>query len=65
MSKVMFYCDGCGVKGRGINGRGCEYHKPSAWFARKDKDGVQLACSRECIDRIAKKTKKTSVVLPV
>ena len=40
--------------------------KPRHWFQRSDPDGdTQVACSRECISIVAKKTGKTSVVLPV
>jgi hypothetical protein len=38
--------------------------KPSSWFARSDAEGRQDACSRECIERVAAKTKTTAVVLP-
>ncbi len=39
--------------------------KPDSWFERSDEEGIQTACCRECIDKIAKKTGKTGVVLPV
>lgn len=42
-----------------------EFTKPPQWFQRSDKDGIQIACSRECIEEISKRTGKTSVVLPV
>jgi hypothetical protein len=57
-----FICDGCGKRqSASFNG---DWMKPHSWFQRADKDGVQDACSRECIEKIAKKTNKTSVVLP-
>lgn len=61
-----FICDGCGNRApavfwpRGDAG----WHKPSSWFQRQDEDGPQDACCRECIDKIAAKSKKTSVVAP-
>lgn len=59
-----FICDGCGVEqmaSRGHSG----YIKPYSWFQRSDDDGIQDACSRECISRVASKTGKTGLVLPV
>jgi len=38
--------------------------KPWDWFIRTDEDGDQIACSRPCIDIIAKESGKTQVVLP-
>lgn len=59
-----FICDGCGKRARASdNGR--DYFKPRQWFQRGDKDGIQDACSRECIEKIAKDTGKTDVVLPI
>lgn len=59
-----FICDGCGKEcsGEYFNH---SWHKPPSWYERSDADGVQTACSRECIEKIAKKTGKTSVVLPI
>lgn len=60
----QYICDGCGkVSPAGRIGR--DWGKPRDWFQRSDEDGIQDACSRECIDRIAKETGKTSVVLPI
>jgi hypothetical protein len=59
-----FICDGCGKRAKG-NEAGDHYIKPYDWYQRSDKDGIQLACSRPCIDRIAEKSGKTSVVLPI
>jgi hypothetical protein len=57
-------CDGCGKRQRMPYGMGA-YVKPHDWYQRSDDDGIQVACSRRCIDRIAEKTGKTSVVLPI
>jgi hypothetical protein len=68
MARVIFICDGCGKQGDGYFGQLCEAHKPSDWFARRDKDGereVQIACSRRCIGIVASKTGKTACILPV
>ncbi len=56
-------CDGCGKRAAMENWPG-GWFKPSHWFERKDKDGVQTACSRECIKVIAGKSGKTSLVVP-
>lgn len=41
------------------------WFKPHSWYERSDDDGIQSACSRECIKKIAEKTGKTSCVLPI
>lgn len=62
-----FICDGCGKEKpatfypRGQPG----WHKPSEWYQRQDKDGVQDACCYACIDKIAKDSGKTRVVIPI
>jgi len=59
-----FICDGCGKRSPGFyNGR--DWFKPGSWYERSDEDGVQDACSRECIDIIGTRTGKTKVVLPI
>jgi hypothetical protein len=58
-------CDGCGKEVPAIAGRDGNWHKPGSWFERSDKDGIQTACSRDCITKIAEQTKKTDVILPV
>jgi hypothetical protein len=63
--QVTFRCDGCGLLGQGHHNRMGDWFKPSHWYQRGDEEGVQLACSRRCIDLIAQKSGKTSVVLPV
>lgn len=66
MAKATITCDGCGKEAPmrffGVPGA---FHKPTHWFMREDKDGSQVACSRECIEKIAKETGKTACVLPV
>lgn len=47
-----------------FNSRG-DWFKPRLWFQRSDDDGIQVACSRECIDKIAQNTGKTDVILPI
>ena len=61
---VIFVCDGCGKQAPGFYA-GFQWHKPPKWYERSDKDGAQLACSRECIEKVAEKTGKTKVVMPI
>lgn len=59
-------CDGCGKESKMIhfpNGTP-GWHKPIDWFQRQDEGGIQDACSRPCIEKIAKESGKTSVCLP-
>lgn len=58
-------CDGCGKRGPMIAGRDHNWHKPASWFERSDDDGIQTACSRECVRKIAEKSGKTGCVLPI
>lgn len=60
-----FICDGCGKHEAADITESGDYVKPWHWFARRDKDGPQVACSRECINKVAAATGKTSVVLPL
>jgi len=58
-----YVCDGCGkrqVAGQ-VNG---QWVKPRDWYERSDDDGIQTACSRECVDVVAQNSNKTSVVIP-
>lgn len=55
--KRAWICGGCGISAYGEI-------KPYDWYIRSDEDGEQIACSRPCIEIIAKKTGKTSVVAP-
>lgn len=59
-----FTCDGCGKKAPGEYARG-QWFKPSSWFERSDDDGPQTVCSRPCIERVAEKTGKTGLVIPI
>ena len=59
-----FICDGCGKRMQASRG-GHDWCKPFSWFQRSDEDGIQDACSRECIDRVAETSGKTACVLPV
>jgi len=63
--QVTFRCDGCGALAAGSFSRGGNWLKPQSWFERSDKDGAQLACSRACIDKVAKDSGKTGCVLPI
>lgn len=65
MAKVIFICDGCGKQEEGSFSRSGDALKPRLWYQRSDDEGVQLACSRRCIKRVAEKTGKTSLVLPI
>lgn len=59
-------CDGCGKREPAmVAGIPKKFMKPRDWYERSDDDGVQTACSRECIDAIAEKTGKTRVILPI
>lgn len=59
-----FTCDGCGAEAPGEHHHG-QWFKPHSWFERSDEDGPQTVCTRECIGKVAAKTGKTSVVLPI
>lgn len=61
---AKYICDGCGKEEPAVQ-YPTGWSKPPSWFQRTDKDGTQDACSRECIKRIAERTGKTSVVLPI
>jgi hypothetical protein len=58
-------CDGCGKEAPMVAGADGNWYKPSSWYERSDKDGIQTACCRECINKIAEKSGKTSTILPV
>ena len=61
-----FICDGCGKREPAVKqGRDWHWGKPPKWFQRADEDGIQDACSRVCIEKIAKASGKTRVVLPL
>jgi len=58
-------CDGCGKRAVMIASQDGCWYKPASWYERSDRNGIQTACSRKCIDKIAEKTGKTDVVLPI
>lgn len=58
-------CDGCGKRSPMYAGKDHHWHKPESWYERSDEKGIQTACSRECINKIAKETGSTRCVLPV
>lgn len=59
-----YICDGCGTR-KPATHNGRDYCNPAGWYQHGDKDGIQDACSRACIDRAAAARGKTFVVLPV
>lgn len=59
-----FICQGCGRREPGEY-YGLSWHKPREWYERSDRDGVQTACSRQCVETISRRTGKTAVVLPI
>lgn len=63
----FYVCDGCGKteKARFYKSNPTRFFDPADWFERGDEDGIQNACSRECVKKIAEETKKTSVVIPL
>ena len=62
-----FICDGCGVEcpAQFYPNGDRRWFKPDHWYQRGDADGLQDACSRACIDKIAAKSGKSGLVLPV
>lgn len=63
-----YTCDGCGKKEKAAYYPGnpsAGYHKPEKWFERGDDEGMQVACSRECVEKISKESGKTAVILPI
>lgn len=57
-------CDGCKNQAPMEWAHG-NWFKPRSWFERSDEDGIQSACSRECIDKVASSTGKTAVIIPI
>lgn len=63
---IEYICDGCGLRKLGEFSEPARIVlKPSEWFERSDKDGYQIACSRKCVERVANKSGKTSLVAPI
>ncbi len=55
-------CDGCGKRAPMWAGRFGDWHKPQEWYQRSDEDGTQMACSRQCIEKVASKTDLVSPI---
>jgi hypothetical protein len=53
---VEYVCDGCGKRAPAIN-NGHNWLKPASWFQRSDADGPLDACSRACVEVIARSPK--------
>lgn len=60
-----FICDGCGKEAPAVSYKERGWFKPTKWYQRGDEDGIQDACCRECIEKIAAKSGKTGCVLPI
>lgn len=59
-------CMGCGKEAVGqFYEHSQAWHKPRDWYQRSDKNGVELACSRKCIDAISSKSGSSPLVLPI
>ena len=61
-----YVCDGCGKESPAARyeNNTTRWFKPHEWFQRGDKDGIQDACSRECVEKVSVKTGKSSLVSP-
>ncbi len=57
---IKYICDGCQKEQLTANSL-----KPHHWFVRSDEDGEQHACSRPCIEKVARASGKTGLVLPI
>lgn len=58
-------CDACGKREKATVYRGAHnFSKPNKWFERSDEKGIQTACSRECIDKLAETTGCSKAILP-
>ena len=60
-----YICDGCGKEEMAIQSPYGDFFKPKDWFQRSDKEGIQVACCRNCIDKVAENSGKTRVILPI
>lgn len=59
-------CSGCGVREPMIEGKDGIFHTPTYWYTRADEhEGIQLACSKECIKKIDRNTGKKPVIIPL
>lgn len=57
-------CDGCGKEAQ-MEEATHQFFKPRHWYQRSDDGGIQVACSRQCIEHVAAESGKTRLVLPV
>lgn len=62
---AKYICDGCGAEAKATYGIHGDAFKPRDWYERSDPYKPQHACSRQCIEKVAKETGKTDVVLPI
>lgn len=61
-----FVCDGCGKRVPATRNYLGDPVKPPSWYAKRDADGtVYEVCSRECIDRVVRRTGTSGAVLPL
>ena len=61
---AVIRCQGCGRIGRMWCNDFGQWFDPRSWYSRRDDDGVQIACSRECIGKVSKASGKHDVVAP-
>ncbi len=62
---MIAICDGCGRPEKARHAPNGDWLKPEIWYQRSDEDGIQLACSRQCIGTVAAKSGTTNVVWPL
>jgi hypothetical protein len=58
-------CDGCGKRAAMTANRHGDWFKPAGWLQRTDDDGTQVACSRQCVDKVAETSGKTGCIIPL
>lgn len=56
-------CDGCG-KRESMQHNGIHWHKPIGWYERTGRSVVQIACSRECVEKVNEKSGQQIAVVP-
>ena len=52
MMPVEFICDECGKREKGWANHLGDWFKPPKWYQRTENGKTQVACSRECIEKI-------------
>ncbi len=62
---VMYVCDNCGKQALAGSNKMGNWLKPATWYTRTDEDGTLVACSRECVEIVSKKTGKPNVIRPI